>query len=89
MNKLVSLAAALLFVISTKPWYRKIWFRRLLRTVNATISGKVLDRTGKPMADAVVVYTDSISGKVYQLKNQQERGILRSWGRGRVLQNRR
>ncbi|HWX54377.1 MAG TPA: tetratricopeptide repeat protein [Verrucomicrobiae bacterium] len=40
--------------------------------MNVTISGRVLDREGKPMANARVVYTDSETGKVYQMKTNKK-----------------
>src|SRR5258708_5609787 len=38
---------------------------------NVAISGKILDREGKPLANAVVVYSESTKGRVYQLKTDK------------------
>jgi len=65
MNRLVLLAAILLFLVP------QVLVPQISSHVTATISGRVLDRTGKPMANAVVVYTESFSGKVYQLKTNK------------------
>jgi tetratricopeptide (TPR) repeat protein len=61
MNQLVSFVAALLFLVP-----------QISSHVTTTISGKILDREGKPMANAVVVYTDTTLGRVYQLKTDKK-----------------
>ncbi len=38
---------------------------------NVAISGKILDWEGKPMANAVVVYSETTKGMVYQLKTDK------------------
>ncbi len=65
MSQLASLAAALLFMIpqtSSHP--------------TTAISGSVLDREGKPMANAVVVYSEfhgeTTTGRAYKLKTNRK-----------------
>ena len=53
----------------------------------ATISGKVLDRTGQLLANAQIVYTHTELGRVLQIQNQQERGIHRNRGSLRRLRD--
>src|SRR5258708_11551233 len=65
MSQLASLAAALLFMIpqtSSHP--------------TTAISGSVMDREGKPMANAVVVYSEfhgeTTTGRAYKLKTNRK-----------------
>ncbi|HJX83823.1 MAG TPA: carboxypeptidase regulatory-like domain-containing protein [Candidatus Angelobacter sp.] len=70
MKKLVSLAATLLFfglqIITPQAMAPQIASRS-----QATVSGRVLDRLGKPMANALVVYRETAKGMEYRVKTDK------------------
>ncbi len=72
MNKLVSLVAALVFLAPPTM------VPQISSRLTTTISGRILDREGKPMANAVVVYSETTKGKIYQFKtdNKGEFSVL-------------
>lgn len=39
---------------------------------SAQVSGKVLDRTGKPLANVLVVYTNEDTGRTYKFKTDKK-----------------
>lgn len=71
MRKLATLAATLLFVglqiIAPQAMGAQISSRS-----QVTVSGRVLDRLGKPMADALVVYSETNKGMEYRVKTDKK-----------------
>jgi tetratricopeptide (TPR) repeat protein len=61
MNRLALLVAPWLFLMPQITLHQ-----------TTAISGKILDREGKPMANAQVVYTETTNGRVYRFKTDKK-----------------